>query len=543
MLKKIRRSAINRRIFKSFERLAVLSLFLIFAFSFRQISGTRSFYASPVASTGNAFSAGYWIVPEVEVTSPEDDDEWQVGSSQDIEWTADSSDPSATAGMLIGIDYACDGDLWTNIVTGTNNDGSYPWTVPTDISDNCKVRVTATDSHLLSAFDESDEFEISWMVVLNEFVPDPILGDSLPKPGGEWVELYNNGSLDIDVSGWYLYDNNDSHELLISNSNGNNDNNPFDSGESIVPAGGHLVVFRNGDGDFALNNNGSDSVRLYDGEIGAGANLIDAYDYEIASDSDAFDALNTRGNENMLMPGGIWDETWPGKSFARYPDGTGDWYDPVPTPGEDNSQSLEVDDFKNFFEEWCLDKNGDLVDDNPSCDINLLVALGLLEGEEEIIPTPTPDPPLASEVDPALEVTPTPTETPNAEVTPTPTPDATPTPEPTPTEEPKVNPTPEPIIDEPENDPASDVEDEDENIEEEKAKLEAEEKAKAEAEAKEKAKLEAEAKAKAEEAKLEAEKKAEEEKAKKEAEEKAKKEEEEKAKKEEDHNPGEEAQG
>ncbi len=27
-----------------------------------------------------------------------------------------------------------------------------------------------------------------------------------PKPAGEWVELYNNGNEDIDVSGWHLYD-------------------------------------------------------------------------------------------------------------------------------------------------------------------------------------------------------------------------------------------------------------------------------------------------------------------------------------------------
>lgn len=387
MMKKKRnrkyKSVITQRIWKSVRKLAMVFCCLFLILGMGSIRNTNSFFADSAVSTGNTFSAGYWVVPEVKVTSPKNSDEWQVGSIHNIAWTIDVSDPLATIEDL-DLEYSCDnGVSYTNINNFSNNPGSYVWTVPENISDECRIRVTATDSHGLIGSGESDQFEISWMVVLNEFVPDPIGGDNWSMPGGEWVELYNNGALDIDVNGWYLYDNDNSHELLISINNGNNDNNPFDSGETIVPAGGHLVVFRDGDGDFALNNNGSDSVRLFDGEIGAGANLIDFYDYTIASDSDAFDALNTRGNENMLMPGGIWDETWPGKSFARFPDGIGDWYDPVPTPGDNNSQSLEVDDFKDFFEEWCLDEDGDLIEDNPSCDTSLLIALGLLDEEQD----------------------------------------------------------------------------------------------------------------------------------------------------------------
>jgi len=141
-------------------------------------------------------------------------------------------------------------------------------------------------------------------IVINEFLPNPRGDDDAPKPGGEWVELYNTGDSAVDVNGWALYDNNNSHKLLITTSN-------TDTGETIIAPDEFLVVYRNGDSDFALNNEHGDSVRLFDGKISDGANLIDSYTY-------TEDALE-------------------GKSFARIPDGSTNWVDPIPTPGEENS--------------------------------------------------------------------------------------------------------------------------------------------------------------------------------------------------------------
>ena len=140
-------------------------------------------------------------------------------------------------------------------------------------------------------------------IVINEFLPNPRDRDDARKPKGEWVELYNRGDADVDVAGWVLYDENDENELPITNGNTH-------TGSTIVPAGGFLVVYRDGDSDFALDNRGGDTVRLFDGEIGDGANLIDSHAYTI-------DARK-------------------GKSFARFPDGSDDWFDPLPTPGEPN---------------------------------------------------------------------------------------------------------------------------------------------------------------------------------------------------------------
>ncbi|MFA6105579.1 MAG: lamin tail domain-containing protein [Patescibacteria group bacterium] len=141
-------------------------------------------------------------------------------------------------------------------------------------------------------------------VVLNEFLPNPIGADNANKPGGEWIELYNLSTSSVDVNGWALYDESDLHKLLITPAITN-------TGLTVIPGGGFLVVYRNGSSSFALDNVGGDSVRLFDGQISNGANLIDSFVY--SEDAPA------------------------GKSFARIPDGSSNWVDPTPTPGEENS--------------------------------------------------------------------------------------------------------------------------------------------------------------------------------------------------------------
>jgi hypothetical protein len=165
-------------------------------------------------------------------------------------------------------------------------------------------------------------------VILNEFVPNPAGGDDAAAPGGEWVELYNYGTSNVDVAGWYLYDSYDAHELAITAAN------TF-SGDTIVPAGGFLVVYRDGDGDFALNNSGGDTLRLFDGDINVAGIIRDFVTYVASAAS--------------------------GKSFARVPDG-GVWYDPEPSPGETNEVTFDY--FADFF---ALYEDG-----NPENDVTLL---------------------------------------------------------------------------------------------------------------------------------------------------------------------------
>jgi len=141
-------------------------------------------------------------------------------------------------------------------------------------------------------------------IVINEFLPDP-LGDDCDLSGiyGEWVEIYNKGANQVDLSGWYIKDD-AGNTIVISSSNTH-------TGSTIIGAKGSnsewLVVFLNG----CILNNDGDTVYLYDN-----ANqLIDSYSYT--------------------------GSTQENKSYARYPDGTENWYDPIPTPGKPNQLTFE----------------------------------------------------------------------------------------------------------------------------------------------------------------------------------------------------------
>jgi len=140
-------------------------------------------------------------------------------------------------------------------------------------------------------------------IVLNEIYANPPgTVEDLPMPGGEWIELYNKGAWSIDVSGWYLYDALNAHDLQITTSN-------VGGGSTVIPTHGYLAVYRNGDPDFSLNN-GSETVRLLDGILGVGT-LIDSFNYSST----------------------IEDKTW-----SRIPNGTGAWSDNyTPTPGGPNA--------------------------------------------------------------------------------------------------------------------------------------------------------------------------------------------------------------
>ncbi len=166
-------------------------------------------------------------------------------------------------------------------------------------------------------------------IVLNEFLPDPVGSDSAEKPEGEWVELYNLSQETQDLTGYYLEDeagNSIEVELCRVNSQSLN-----------LEASDFMVVYVNAGGEcnshnFSLNNSG-DTIYLYNSED----EIIDEVVYE--------------GSEED-------------KSIARIPDGSGEWQDPVPTPGFPNR--LKENEDKNQKEESENKENSenDLVNNN-----------------------------------------------------------------------------------------------------------------------------------------------------------------------------------
>jgi hypothetical protein len=76
----------------------------------------------------------------ITVTSPGSGESWQVNSSQTITWT--STGGVGDVKIQYSLNNGCD---WFTITSSTENDGSFPWTVPDAVSNKSLIRVSETD--------------------------------------------------------------------------------------------------------------------------------------------------------------------------------------------------------------------------------------------------------------------------------------------------------------------------------------------------------------------------------------------------------------
>ncbi len=141
----------------------------------------------PVGETTNAYirisdaadgtpsdmsDAGFSILPAaaVSVISPNGGEQWLAGDAHDIIWNS-----SGTVGVL-KIDYSLDaGTTWFNLVSETENNGTYAWTVPNVSSEQALVRIT--DSNNSAVSDVSDT--LFTIVTAGLTVVQPNGGDTL----------------------------------------------------------------------------------------------------------------------------------------------------------------------------------------------------------------------------------------------------------------------------------------------------------------------------------------------------------------------------
>jgi len=127
----------------------------------------------------------------------------------------------------------------------------------------------------------------------------------LPISGNypEFIEFYNKGDVQLDITDWVI--KNEDTTIII-----NSDILYGDAISTIIEFGKWLVIDLSKVGEDILDNT-SDIITLYDSEN----NEIDTISYVEASMAD--------------------------KSYARIPDGSSSWVDPIPTPGAPNKLDEE----------------------------------------------------------------------------------------------------------------------------------------------------------------------------------------------------------
>lgn len=133
--------------------------------------------------------------PLVQAVSPNGGEQWVVNSLHDVTWNAFD-----TVGVAsYAIDYSTNsGANWLGIVARTNgNPGVYAWTIPSTVSNNCLVKVTAWDAAGNSGLDISDG---PFAIIPSNDSGSPVVTLLAPNGGEMWF------SGEIDTIRWQATD-------------------------------------------------------------------------------------------------------------------------------------------------------------------------------------------------------------------------------------------------------------------------------------------------------------------------------------------------
>ena len=178
----------------------------------------------------------------------------------------------------------------------------------------------------------------SGYVCLNEVIPNPNGADDGTYPGGEWFELFNNGTVAVDLTGWKVTTS--ASKTLDFNANTIVGYQAGNSSTWTISPGDYIVIARNGDSNFYMTNKGM-SMTLVDNNNNnlhqaTWGQVISGKSYEqdptsatanwIATNNPTPGEVNTATASNNLIPGDlimteVMANPWPSFDNATWPGG------------------------------------------------------------------------------------------------------------------------------------------------------------------------------------------------------------------------------
>ncbi len=190
----------------------------------------------------------------------------------------------------------------------------------------------------------------SGSVCINEVIPDPQGADNGLYPNGEWFELFNNGGMDVDLTGWKVTTS--AGKTLAFNANTIVGYQAGNSSSWTISPGEYVVIARNGDGNFYMTNTGL-SMTLVDnnnntlhtatwGAVTSGTSYeqdpTNAAANWIATGSPSPGQINSAGGPTTLIPGDliiseVMANPWPSFDNATWPGG--EWVEVMNTGSSD----------------------------------------------------------------------------------------------------------------------------------------------------------------------------------------------------------------
>lgn len=210
--------------------------------------------------------------PSITVTRPNGGESFTANNNEDIRW---SSNGDFTT---VRIEYTTNnGSSWQMIASSTSNDGSYTWQVPSLDSDQCKIRISESESG--SPSDMSDQvFSIHKPAPITVTTPNG--GESWAANGQQTIEWDSDHSFDtvkIELTldsgtSWSVIADNEANDgsyvwnipnyssenclIRISDANNSSVSDVSNSEFSILDFSGNMIVRINCDDAYKLYVNG-----------------------------------------------------------------------------------------------------------------------------------------------------------------------------------------------------------------------------------------------------------------------------------------------
>ncbi|HPI11757.1 MAG TPA: FG-GAP-like repeat-containing protein [Catalimonadaceae bacterium] len=228
----------------------------------------------------SSFSPFYFTVsnqPLYSIEKPNGGEILQAGSQFDIEWTSQNvTDPNVN--LYISTD---NGFTWSIIATDESNDGVFTWTIPNQISSQCRVKVKGSAS---VGFDESDA-----VFSILPVAPVPLLFSPVSGPWGTEVTIIGS-HLDM-VSG--IRFNGVTSSITGVNSSGTQLGTlaPFGAATGkieLLYTGGSVFT----DDEFVVCGNNVLSTNVRSGQVGTQVDLTGNFFSPVAS-------------QNVVLIGGV----------------------------------------------------------------------------------------------------------------------------------------------------------------------------------------------------------------------------------------------
>ncbi len=283
-------------------------------------------------------------------------------------------------------------DFTTTVLATTNTTWNFNFTInsntpPSIFGKTCFFKwnyiawqdnLPNSSSGFSSAKEKLGSIKIGKAVVLNEILANP--STSSPAPANrEFIELYNNSNMSIDVAGWQVSEMSSSTErkyTITTTTGGSNTAVPYGGLTNISSKGWITLLLSDGT---ALNNSG-DTVRLYDT---GGIDKLDEYTYTTQKPK--------------------------GYSYARIPDGVGDWVDPVPTPDGPNEMEGNINEEDPTAQVQTLESGGTISSDTEEQTVDepeITTETSVVEQEPVVEPAPSVESTPAESASPAVETPP-----------------------------------------------------------------------------------------------------------------------------------------